>query len=96
MIDTMDLWINVIILLGMAGLVVLLARAICHLRLLSGGKRQPWELVRLPNGTLIIRHDWGATRFNGVRVENSKIAKLILEAATLDDPKEGYNDVPLQ
>ena len=88
MTATTILWINVGILCCLVGLGVLLVRAICHLVLQWGERPPPWELVRLADGTVVAWYDLGTTRLNGVRIENSKVAKLILEAAIEDDAKE--------
>lgn len=88
MIATTDFWINAGILCCVGGLGASLAHAIHHLVLQCGKEPPPWELVRLPNGTLIIKHVQGTSLFGDVQVENSKIAKLILEAASQDDAKK--------
>lgn len=81
MIATTDFWLNAGILCCVAGLGASLAHAIHHLVLQWGEKPPSWKLVRLADGALVVEYPPGTTSVCNVPVENSKIAKLILEAA---------------
>ena len=73
--------------IGLIGLSAMLIVIICYMVSQQGEKTPPWKLVKLKDGTVFVNYEYGTSLYDGVRMENSKIAKLILEAATKDDVK---------